>query len=86
MNDSLGFSNIIIINSYCFEGVQGIEVFKLYFESHLTRCTLARKDVLDDSIISLVRTRLSNHDVCAKQWVLVGFEEMASHACVVYCV
>jgi len=60
-------------------------VFKLYIESHLTRRALARKDVLDDSIISLVRTGLSNRDACAEQWVLVGFEETASGACVVYC-
>jgi len=60
-------------------------VFKLYIESHLTRHALARKDILDDSIISLVRTRLSNCDVFAEQWVLVGFEETASGACIVYC-
>ena len=59
-------------------------MFKLYIKSHLTRRALAGKDILDDSVISLVRTRLSNHDACAKQWVLVGFEEMAS-VCVVYC-
>ena len=61
-------------------------MFKLYIESHLTRRALARKDVLDDSIISLVRTSLSNRDAFAEQWVLVGFEETASGACVVYCV
>ena len=60
-------------------------MFKLYIESHLTRHALARKDILDDSIISLVRTRLSNRDAFAEQWVLVGFEETASGACVVYC-
>ena len=60
-------------------------MFKLYIESHLTRRALTRKDILDDSIISLVRASLSNRDVFAEQWVLVGFEETASGACVVYC-
>jgi hypothetical protein len=85
-NDSLKFNNIITIDSDCLEGVRRIKVFKLYIESQLTRHALDRKYILDDSIISLVRTRLDDCDAYAEPWVLVKFEEMASSAYSVYCV